>query len=242
MMHGLPAQVDPHPRAVFGPFAQAFLPSDTPEDITSELMAIGHLVSPKRGARAYIDPSVDQMVYVSRGATKLVATASEGREQIVAFHFAGDLISVPANAQHAYSLRALVDSQLLTFPTSQFIDCAERSPALLRQVLDRVLVALHRSRDKAVGLGRKTAEERLASFFMVMAERIGKSDGKARAIDLPMSRKDIADALGLTIETVSRQLGRLRDLGLIETSGRSGVRLLDPTALERRAAHLRLAG
>ena len=47
-------------------------------------------------------------------------------------------------------LRALVDSQLLTFPTSQFIDCAERSPALLRQVLDRVLVALHRSRDKAV--------------------------------------------------------------------------------------------
>lgn len=242
MMHGLPAQVDTHPRAFFGPFAQSFLPSGTPDEIVADLMAIGHLVSPARGARAYIDPNVDQMVYVSRGATKLVATACEGRDQIVAFHFAGDLISVPASAQHHYSLRALVDSQLLTFPTSQFVDCAERSPPMLRQVLGRVLIALHRSRDKAVGLGRKTAEERLASFFMVMAERIGVSDGKTWTIDLPMSRKDIADALGLTIETVSRQLGRLRELGLIETSGRSGVRLLQPSALEARAAHARLPG
>jgi len=240
MMHGIPAPVDHHPRAVFGPFAQSFLPSGTPEDIVSELMTIGHLISPKRGSRAYIDPAVDQMVYVSRGATKLVATASHGREQIVAFHFAGDLISVPASAQHSYSLRALVDSQLLTFPTRQFIDCAEKFPPVLRQVLDRVLVALHRSRDKAVGLGRKSAEERLASFFMAMAERIGQPDGKGFRLELPMSRRDIADALGLTIETVSRQLGRLRDLGLIETSGRSGVRLLQPSALEARAAHFQL--
>lgn len=242
MMHGLPAQVDTHPRAVFGPFAQTFLPSGTPDDIVSELMAIGHLVSTRRGTRAFLDPSVDQLVYVSRGATKLVATASGCREQIVAFHFAGDLISMPANVQHAYSLCALVDSQLLTFPAAEFVDCAERSPAVLRQVLDRVLAALHRSRDKAVGLGRKSAEERLASFFMVMAERIGRADGSTFTLDLPMSRKDIADALGLTIETVSRQLGRLRELGLIETSGRSGVRLLEPAALEARAAHLRLAG
>lgn len=242
MMHGLPATVETHPRAVFGPFAQAFLPSDTPDDILPELMAIGHLVSPKRGSRAYIDPGVDQMVYVSRGATKLVATASEGREQIVAFHFAGDLISVPANAQHSYSLRALVDSQLLTFPTREFIACLERAPGVLRQVLDRVMIALHRSRDKAVGLGRKSAEERLASFFVAMAERIGRTEGKVCSLDLPMSRRDIADALGLTIETVSRQLGRLRELGLIETSGRSGVCLLQPHALEARAAHYRLAG
>lgn len=241
MMQGLPATADTHPRAVFGPFAQTFLPSGTPEDILPELMAIGHLVSTRRGARAYIDPSVDQMVYVSRGATKLVATASEGREQIVAFHFAGDLISVPATAQHGYSLRALVDCQLLTFPTREFVTCIERAPAMMRQVLDRVMVALHRSRDKAVGLGRKTAEERLASFFIGMAERIGRTEGKACALDLPMSRRDIADALGLTIETVSRQLGRLRELGLIETSGRSGVRLLQPGALEARAAHCRFA-
>ncbi|OZA93651.1 MAG: hypothetical protein B7X57_04260 [Erythrobacter sp. 34-65-8] len=240
MMHSAPAPVENHPRAVFGPFAQTFLPSGTPDDIVSELMAIGHLVSAKRCARAFLDPAVDQMVYLSRGATKLVATASEGREQIVAFHFAGDLISVPASAQHAYSLHALVDSQLLTFPTRQFVDCAERSPAVLRQVLDRVLVALHRSRDKAVGLGRKNAEERLASFFVAMAQRIGRPEGKGLVLDLPMSRRDIADALGLTIETVSRQLGRLRELGLIETSGRSGVRLLQPSALEARAAHFQL--
>ena len=242
MIHTSLAPAEQHPRAIFGPFAQAFLPTGTPDEIAAELMAIGHLVSTKRGARAYIDPAVDQMVYVSRGATKLVATAAEGREQIVAFHFAGDLISVPASAHHAYALRALSDSQLLTFPTRQFIDCAERSPPLLRQVLDRVLIALHRSRDKAVGLGRKSAEERLASFFVVMAERIGRIDGQACALELPMSRKDIADALGLTIETVSRQFGRLRELGLIETSGRSGVRLLQPSALEARAAHFQLAG
>ena len=90
-------------------------------------------------------------------------------------------------------------------------------------------------------LGRKTAQERLASFLVTMADRIGMQQGGQCVLDLPMSRRDIADSLGLTIETVSRQLTVLRDLALIETSGRSIVTLADIAALEDRAGHLAVA-
>ena len=100
------------------------------------------------------------------------------------------------------------------------------------------MLALSRSREKAISLGRKSAQERLASFLITMAERIGKNDADACVMELPMSRRDIADSLGLTIETVSRQLSELRDAGLIETSGRSRMRLLDLDRLNARAGHL----
>lgn len=228
-------------RFMFDCFAQNLLPADTPTDVVADLISIGHPVMPVRGQRAFLDPGGDQIVYLVKGATKLVASISPDREQIVAFHFEGDLISLPAHSSYPYSLVALKDSHLIAFPSGDFLDCATRHSPLQALVLERVITALHRSRDKSVGLGRKSAEERMASFLLTMADRIGVPDGKCWPFDLPMSRSDIADALGLTIETVSRLFGRMRDEGLLSTSGRSGVTLLDPGGIECRAGLCRPA-
>lgn len=101
--------------------------------------------------------------------------------------------------------------------------------------MERLPRALHRCRDKAVALGQKSALERLAGFLLAMSERIGRTEGNLCVLDLPMSRREIGDSIGLTIETVSRQLGALRDTGCITTQGRSRIALLDLDALRASA-------
>ena len=197
----------------------------------SRLEAMATTLSLPRGRVAPIDRSLDQVVYVVSGATKLAAEVSSDREQIVAFHFAGDVVSIPADGIHSYLLTALVETEMLVFPAREFFDRAAGDWAMARSLLERLPAALHRCRDKAVALGRKSAGERLAGFLLAMAERIGRSDQGSCILDLPMSRRDVADSLGLTIETVSRQLGILREMGLIETQGRSRIALHDLAAL-----------
>jgi CRP/FNR family transcriptional regulator len=105
-------------------------------------------------------------------------------------------------------------------------------------LLDCARKSLGRCRDKSLALGRKTAPERLAGFLVGMAVRIGAPQDDITFLDLPMSRRDIADSLGLTIETVSRQFTLLREQKIIETVGKSGVRIRDLLALEARAGYL----
>lgn len=183
----------------------------------------------------------DRFVFLASGATKLVAEASGGREQVVAFHFADDLVSIPARGPHGYTLRALTDCDILVLPSLEFMQIAHTEPVTLGEVARRALDALWRCREKAVLLGRKTAQERIASFLIATARRIGSIERGACVLSLPMSRRDIADSLGLTTETVSRQFTDLRLMGLIATSGRSEVRLLDIAGLEARAGNFFIA-
>lgn len=199
-------------------------------------LAVGLAVA--RGCIAPLDHTHGTLVFIADGSTKLVAHASQEREQIVAFHFGGDLVAIPPDSQHAFSLVALRDSILIIFPAREFYGRAAADPAILRVLLDRFQTALFRCRDKALGLGRKSAQERLASFLLTMAERLDTKERGRCVLDLPMSRRDIGDSLGLTIETISRQFGELRAAGLVETSGRSRVILTDPAALALRAGHL----
>ncbi|MBV7266353.1 helix-turn-helix domain-containing protein [Erythrobacter ani] len=177
------------------------------------------------------------VLYIGSGATKLAARASDNREQIVAFHFGGDIFSVPADDLHSYSVSSLEPTSLLVFPARPFFDCASSDPRISRALLERQRTALHRCRDKAVALGQKNALERLAGFLFAMADRIGTGSGVRRILDLPMSRRDIGDSLGLTIETVSRQLGALRKAGLIETHGRSRIVVRDLNDIAHLSGH-----
>ncbi|MEL7447515.1 MAG: helix-turn-helix domain-containing protein, partial [Pseudomonadota bacterium] len=103
----------------------------------------------------------------------------------------------------------------------------------------RSLQALHRSRTKMMRLGHKSARQRVSDFLYSMAERLcGCSTGTCE-LTLPMSRRDIGESLGLTIETVSRQFTELKEIGLVETQGRSIVRLLDLNALALEAGQPR---
>lgn len=223
--------------ATLEPLLTALCGTPPGSQLTGYLAALAQDVRVERGRSAPLDHRRDLFVYVAHGSTKLVASASGGREQIVAFHFAGDIVSVPADAWHSYSLTALEPAHLLVFSAADLLAAVAAEPALVGGLLRRVLTALHRCRDKAVGLGRKNAGERVASFLIGMAERIGRRSGDEVAMDLPMSRRDIADSLGLTIETVSRQFSDLRAAGWLRTQGRSHVRLVNPRTWASRAGH-----
>jgi len=203
----------------------------------NQLEAIASTLLLDRGKVAPLDSSTDQIVCIVHGAIKLAVQASDDREQIVAFHFAGDIVSIPSDGSHAYVLTSLVDTELLVFPAREFFDQASAESVMARSLFERLPAALNRCREKAVALGRKSANERLAGFLIGMSERVGRPAGKRFILNLPMSRQDIGDSLGLTIETVSRQLGVMREAGLIETKGRSQIVLRDIRKLAERAGH-----
>lgn len=218
-------------------FTERFLDGALARPSVLQFAAAGRSLDAPGNSVFRLDESCDQLVYLAEGATKLVARASGGREQVLGFHFPGDLVCVPARGAHAYSLFALQDTSLLTFSYDKVVELAGENPVMLRHLLDASRAALTRSREKSIALGRKTAPERVACFLVAMAGRIGRTDGKATRFTLPMSRRDIADSMGVTIETVSRQLTELRKRGIIETSGRSRIGILDMAALTQGAGY-----
>lgn len=219
---------------------RAALPSGTGEGETADLLcAIGRTALLVRGETLAPDQQDDRLVYLAAGSAKLVAPVASGGplSQVLAFHFGGDLISVlRQSADEAWGdfrLVALSDCDLVIFPAERFLDIAQSDPAVLRSVLTRSLQALHRSRTRMMQMGHKSARQRIADFLVSMGERLTDCTSGACAFVLPMSRRDIGDSLGLTIETVSRQLTELREVGLVVTQGRSKICLSDISALAR---------
>ncbi|MGY6551444.1 MAG: Crp/Fnr family transcriptional regulator [Erythrobacter sp.] len=238
------------PRICVDAFRAALADGCAQSAIADRLCALGQYQALAKGETLACDPVDDRMVFIAAGSAKLVAQsaavigaqAGAGTVQVLAFHFAGDLISVLRQSDSDFRLAALADCQLMVFPTDQFLDIAQGDPAVLRWVLTRSLQALHRSRTRMMQLGHKSARQRIADFLVSMAERLSDCHNGACRLILPMSRRDIGDSLGLTIETVSRQFTELREAGLIETKGRSLVQLLDLGALAQAAGHPRFSG
>lgn len=225
----------------FDAFAAAILPPDSDRAGLRPLRDIGVAMALHAGRTARLDENGSHVAFLAQGAGKLVAYCTSGREQVLSFHFPGDLVSVPARGLHGYALVALQDARLIVFPEDAFLAHARREGGFGGAVLARVMVALGRYREKSLLLGRKTAGERVATFLATMVARIGEPAGTGWDLRLPMTRRDIADSLGMTIETVSRQFSELRASGLIATSGRRGVRVIDLARLEARAGYLDLA-
>jgi len=218
------------------------LPVGTGAQLTADrLCAIGDCQHLAKGEQLPPDPRDDRLVHIVSGAAKLVAqpVAASPINQVLAFHFGGDMISVLRQSMSEswgdFRLVALTDCDLVVFPAERFLDIAQGDPAVLRSVLARSLQALHRSRTRMMQMGHKSATARIADFLVSMADRLAGCTVGACAFALPMSRRDIGDSLGLTIETVSRQFTELREAGLVETEGRSKVHLSDVAALARLA-------
>jgi len=217
---------------------RACLPDGTGNSPTADrLCATGSEVQLRRGESLPPDPGEDRLVWIASGSAKLVAAnpaaAATACGQVLAFHFAGDLVSVVRQSDGDFRLVALTPCELVVFPAERFLDAAQGDPAVLRSVLTRSLQALHRSRTRMMQMGHKSAGARIADFLVAMAERLEGCTAGTCTIALPMSRRDIGDSLGLTIETVSRQLTELREAGLLATEGRSKVCLSDIAALAR---------
>jgi CRP/FNR family transcriptional regulator len=162
---------------------------------------------------------------------QLSVALPDGREQIVGLAHPGDLVGRPFGRAAGETVAALAESELCVFPRGAFERTAREQPRLEHDLLERALADLDRARGQMLLLARKTATERVASLLIEFDRRNG-GDGQ---IDLPVSRRQIADILGLTIETVSRQLTRLKRQGAIGLSGRRGFSIHSRPALEAAA-------
>lgn len=176
------------------------------------------------------DPA-SRVFTVTRGSVKLYKLLPDGRRQVTGFMFPGDFLGISLDEQHAVSAEALEEVQLCCFPRSRFGEFVEAHPQMERRLYCLAAHELGAAREQMVLLGRKTALERLATFFLQLLERDARGDGDASSFDLPMSRSDIADYLGLTKETISRVLGQLRDLGMTRLIALDRIKVLDRQGL-----------
>lgn len=207
-----------------------------------QLVALGRASSKHRvptGSELVGDAeSVDHYSNVLSGVVKLTKTLSDGRQQIVGLQFAPDFLGRPFRTESAVTAEAATDVELCSFPRKTLERMMADQPGLEHRLLEQTLKELDQARDWMVMLGRKTAAEKVASFLLMIARNVDPAsdpDRRQAAFDLPLSRTEIADFLGLTIETVSRQLTRLRTEGVIRIENNRHIMVDDLRRLTARA-------
>jgi len=170
----------------------------------------------RKGARIYGENDPAEYVYqVKFGAVRSHKMLSGGRRQIGAFYFDGDIFGLENGGEHRFAAEAIVDTTVRRIRVSSFDIVAQKDPAVAARLLKLTTNNLRHAEEHMLLLGRKTALEKVAAFLVEMDKRIAATD----FIALPMSRRDIADYLGLTLESVSRALTKLRVAGVLKFVG-----------------------
>jgi len=151
----------------------------------------------------------DSLYIVTEGCVRLHKTLADGRRQITGFLFASDFLGLALRERYAYSAEAVTDVQVCRYPKAKLESLLDEFPAMERRLLSVASNELAAAQDQMLMLGRKTALERVASFLFLLLRRT-QLKGGAQQVHLPITRTDIGDYLGLTIETVSRSLSKLK--------------------------------
>jgi CRP/FNR family transcriptional regulator len=199
------------------------------------LQKLGALAVDRRvGAGATLfqegDPA-DDVFTITSGMLKLIKPMRDGRRQITGFMLPGDFLGLAFGRTYVYSAEAVVPTAVCRFRRSQFLGLLEECPALEKEILGRTSTELAAAQEQMLLLGRKTARERVASFIVALARR--RKLGADGPLELPMSRADIADYLGLTIETVSRTFTMFRKERLIGLPDKHLVEILRRNELDQ---------
>lgn len=171
------------------------------------------------------------------GAVKLFNLLGDGRQQIVGLQFPPDFLGRAYRTQSPYFAQAATDVELCVFPKRGFEALMAEHPELETKLFQNTLDELDAARDWMILLGRKTAAEKVASFIALIVRRSFVQDcdqmqaSPVMTVFLPLARADIADYLGLTIETVSRQIGKLSSDHILEVGANRSITVLDPGRL-----------
>lgn len=170
------------------------------------------------------------------GVLKLVAATADGREQIVGLLYPADFLGSPYAGQTDFTIIALTDAELCIFPRAAFESVLADHQRMERLLLQRTFESLNEARGRMLVLARKSAGEKVAGFLLDMATRADETGCRAIpggpiTFDLPLTRGQIADVLGMTIETVSRQLTKMKTSGVIRLPGGRAVTISDRDAL-----------
>lgn len=171
---------------------------------------------------------------VVHGVVGLTALLADGGAQIIGLLFPSDFLGRHDRTHTHYSAVALSDTLMCFFDKTRFTALLERRPSLMQRLLEMTLDDLDAAREWQVVVGRKTTRQKVASFVLMIAERLERADGcdpQGQIIDMPLTREEIADHLALTNETVSRQLTQLRTAGILHKAGPSALQIVDRAAL-----------
>lgn len=183
-----------------------------------------------QGEEIYAQGEDADLIYrIIQGAVRTAHLQADGRRQVGDFYYEGDIIGVEVGGERRYSAEALTDCEVLALRRAG--QAAHETGRVERMIWAATATELRRTQSHVLLLGRATAFEKVARFLMDIADRF-----RGELVTLPMSRQDMADYLGLTIETISRMLGRLQADGVIEFFGSRTYRVRRPGCLSELAA------
>ncbi len=209
--------------------ATRIVPPVSPRPTAGAIELMGAPMPFGRDAEIYGENEPAEYLYkVISGTVRTYKVLNDGRRQIGAFYLPGDMFGLEIGDVHTFSAEAIVETKVLVIKRSSVIGLAARDHGVARELWTMTASELQRVQDHILLL-IKTAQERVAGFLLEMAGRSPKSD----EISLPMSRQDIADYLGLTIETVSRTLTQLENAAAIAVPTSRRIVLRNRGALNR---------
>lgn len=175
------------------------------------------------------DPAAKAYKVVS-GTVRLVKHLADGRRQVLQFLFSSDFFGIGELGNYGVTAEAVSDVVIMSYSQQQLALLADQRPSLQQTFLTLLSQRVTDVQRHLMVLGRQHAKERIASFLLQLAERTGSEDDDL--MEIPMDRRDIADYLGLRIETVSRVLTEMKEEGLIEAQGTHQFVLSDADALQ----------
>ena len=183
---------------------------------------------------------MDFVASVVTGVATLTQVMEDGRTQTVGLLFPSDFVGRPGRDAAPYNVIATTDVMMCCFRKKPFEELMARTPHIGQRLLEMTLDELDAAREWMLLLGRKTAREKIASLLAIVARRDASLQGQVRqrqvTFDLPLTREAMADYLGLTLETVSRQISALKREGIIELTGKRTVHVPDIDRLIEEAA------
>jgi CRP/FNR family nitrogen fixation transcriptional regulator len=172
----------------------------------------------RKGAEIYGEKEPADYVYqVTAGSVRSYKLLTDGRRQIGAFHMVGDVFGLENGSFHRFTAEAIVDTSVRLIKRSSLERVAEADASIAHDLLYMTTDNLQHAEDHMLLLGRKTSLERVVAFLLEMDQRLAA----AGILVLPMCRRDIADYLGLTLETVSRALSKLHENGILGFLGKN---------------------
>lgn len=190
----------------------------------------------RAGKTLFADGDDAETVFeIVQGIIKLYKLLPDGRRQIMGFVSTDRLIGLAEGDEYPYTAEAVTDVTLCRYSRNQFNKLLDEVPGFARRVLAARSQDLECAQDQMLLLGRKTAIERMATFLLDLGKLQLASSG-GRSLQVPMTRADIADYLGLTIETVSRSLAKLKREQIIKLPGALNITVMDRSRLEELAA------
>ena len=172
----------------------------------------------------------DSLYILTEGCVRLSKMLVDGRRQITGFLFPSDFLGLALRERYAYSAEAVESAALCRYPKNRLEALLDQFPAMERRLLAVASNELAAAQDQMLLLGRKTALERVASFIFILMRRM-QLKGRQDMVSLPMTRTDIGDYLGLTIETVSRSLSKLKRDRIVRFLTAQDLQIADPKRL-----------